>query len=221
LTSANTLKSLEKLLVSFLDQAVALKEDRLLMLEGINRLDDIARDRSLEHSLTDETGNWFAVHHNWLEGNRLKPADRSRIGAILGKIHEDISISQDESPAAAKISKEIERWLGSNKSGDRKIVLTRGPEVAPADLDGDTIALFGRKWERLTLLLADLSGDKGHLLSVLDDALKKATMQNNEEALLLSAFMIYYLKQNGYKVEPYVRRLKEAESLRKGSLQSA
>jgi len=221
LTSANNLKSLEKLLVSFLDQAVALKEDRLLMLEGINRLDDIARDRSLEHSLTDETGNWFAKHHNWLEGNRLRPADRSRIGAILGKIQEDISVSQDESPAAAKISKEIERWLGATKSGDRKIVLTRGPEVAAADLDGDTIALFGRKWERLTLLLADLSGEKGHLLSVLDDSLKKASLQNNEEALLLSAFMIYYLKQNGYKVEPYVRRLKEAESLRKESVQDA
>ena len=101
------------------------------------------------------------------------------------------------------------------------MVLTRGPEVAPGDFDGDTIALFSHRWERLTLLLADLSGGKEHLLSVLDDALKKATLQNNEEALLLSAFMIYYLKQNGYKVEPYVKRLKEAEGLRKGSVQGA
>ena len=221
MSSTNTLKSLEKLLVSFLDQTVALKEDRLLMLEGINRLDDIARNRSLKHSLTDETGNWFAEHHNWLEGNRLKPADRNHIGTILGEIQEEISISQDESPAAAKISKEIARWLGATKPGDRKMVLTRGPEVAPGDFDGDTIALFSHRWERLTLLLADLSGGKEHLLSVLDDALKKATLQNNEEALLLSAFMIYYLKQNGYKVEPYVKRLKEAEGLRKGSVQGA
>jgi hypothetical protein len=28
----------------------------------------------------------------------------------------------------------------------------------------------------------------------------------------LSAFIIYYLKQNNYKVDPYVRRLKEAEA---------
>ena len=71
------------------------------------------------------------------------------------------------------------------------------------------------------MLHADLSVGKGHLLSVLDDALKKATLQDNEEALLLSAFMIYCLKQNGYKVEPYVKRLREAEGLQKGSVQGA
>jgi hypothetical protein len=52
-----------------------------------------------------------------------------------------------------------------------------------------------------------------HVLSALDSALRSATVQRQKEALLLSGFIIYYLKQNGYKVEPYVKRLKEAERL--------
>jgi hypothetical protein len=52
-----------------------------------------------------------------------------------------------------------------------------------------------------------------HIMSALDDLLKSAYLQQNEQALLLSAFVIYYLRQKGYKVEPFVKRLKAAESL--------
>jgi hypothetical protein len=53
-------------------------------------------------------------------------------------------------------------------------------------------------------------------MSVLGDALNSAVLQKNRQALLLSALIIYYLKQNGYMVEPFVKRLKEAEHLQKG-----
>ena len=48
-------------------------------------------------------------------------------------------------------------------------------------------------------------------MSVLDEALKSAELQKNKEALILSAFIIYYLKTGGYMVDPYVMRLKQAE----------
>ena len=49
-----TLKALEVVLESFLSRAVALKEERLQVLEGINRLDDIARGVHLGDDATDE-----------------------------------------------------------------------------------------------------------------------------------------------------------------------
>ena len=137
------------------------------------------------------------------------------------KVPARVWIQAFEGRPKEKISEEIERWLAATKPGDGKFVLTRGPEVTPGEPDGDTVALFRYKWERLTQLLADISGGKEHLLSALDDALKSAALQENEEALLLSAFMIYYLKQNGYKIEPYVKRLKEAEALRRERVRGA
>jgi hypothetical protein len=216
LSRIDSLKSLEKLLVSFLEQVVSVNEERLDMLSGINRLDEIARNSDLDHNLTDEIGNWFAGHNSWLEGDQLKPTDRDRVGRILGRVGQEIDASGDQSPAARKISDEIKRWIAITGDGSGKIVLTRGAEIASDQQDEDSITRFQRQWERLSLLLADCCGGKKHLMSALDDALQSATLQENREALLLSAFMIYYLKQEGYKVEPYVRRLKKAESLRHG-----
>ena len=78
-----------------------------------------------------------------------------------------------------------------------------------------TVEQFGLVFDRIHDLFAELRGTKPHLLTVLDEALKKAELQNDKEALILSGLIIYYLKQNTYKVEPYVRRLKEAERSQK------
>jgi hypothetical protein len=231
---ANTLKSLEIVLESFLDRAVALKEKRLGVLNGINRLDDIARDVRSGQDLTDEIGGWFASHSNWLSEDSLRAADRSRIGDILGAIKSELRVSPEQSPATNKIAREIDRWDETIKGSSPKLVLKRGPETTavpaiepaveaaprtateiPADVD--TITLFDNTLERLLGLFRDLSVTKVHVLTILDDALRSADMQLNRDALLLSAFIIYYLRQNGYKVEPYVQRLKKAEALQKAS----
>lgn len=102
----------------------------------------------------------------------------------------------------------------------RKIVLKRGPEpVSESQTDPDCCTSktkFTQQWERLTNLYKDFSGNRGHLLSVLDESLISAEKQNNKDALILSAFLIYYLKQNGYKVSPYVKRLKQVERNQSG-----
>jgi len=214
LSHIETLRSLESLLVSFLERAVALKEDRLCVLDGINRLDDIAQGVFNGDDLTDQIGDWFAEHNHWLEDSRLKTADYNRMGKIFGQIKREIHASQDSSPAVMKISDEIDRW--TEKASHRKLVLKRGPEVAQAKEADNTIALFGNMLNRIDDLFADLSGSGKHLLSVLDQTLKTASLQKSNEALLLSALIIYYLKLSNYMVEPYIRRLKEAESLQKG-----
>lgn len=222
MANQQTLQRLESLLESFLDRAVVLKEDRLHVLDGINRLDDIARtDIGSSDRLTDRLGDWFADHRNWLNSNVLRPADVNRISGILTNIRKEMPTDEEASPAARKIRAEIVRWQeparemeAETTSSPRKVVLKRSPEAPtppPPTSDEDAISRFGKVLERMQALFSDFSGNKKHILSALDDSLKSARVQRNKEALLLSAFMIYFLKLHGYKVEPFVKRLKDAE----------
>jgi hypothetical protein len=95
----------------------------------------------------------------------------------------------------------------------RKITLRKGPETAVAahPSSHDSIAEFGQALKAMDAMFEAASRDRAHLMSVLGDALNSAVLQKNRQALLLSALIIYYLKQNGYMVEPFVKRLKEAE----------
>jgi len=214
-----TLKSLEVVLESFLDRAVALKEDRLRVLNGINRLDDIAREVRGNVDDADRIGGWFAAHNRWLDERALRPADRQRIDSILQHIRGELHLSDAASPATRKIATEIDRWTrpqsASPETGAPKLVLKRGTEQTPAE-PGDSVGKFRQTLNRVSRLFDDASGNKAHLMSALDDALRSAYEQRNRDALLLSATIIYYLKQNGYKVEPFVARLKRAEQLLKG-----
>ena len=219
MSRTETLRSLETVLESFLDRAVALKENRLTVLDGINRLDDLARGFEAGQDLTDEVGGWFAEHSRWLEEPGLRPGDRNRIGELLGAIRHEIGAVPDATPARNKIVREIDRWDEQLEAGPHKLTMKRGAESADSVRpdDSDTIALFASKLADIGSMHQELARNKQHLLSVLDDALKAATLQENRDALLLSAFIIYYLKLNRYKVDPYVKRLKEAERIQAGS----
>ncbi len=213
MSRTDTLKALEIVLESFLDRTVSLKEDRLRVLDGINRLDDIAMGFSNGADLTDEIGGWFAEHSRWLSEPVLRTADQRRIGEILDSIRTELGTRTEPTPAQEKIGQEIDRWEESRKG--KKLVLKRGAEETPA-AETNTITLFSNELQRISGLFTDLAGNQKHIMSVLDDALKSAVVQKNREALLLSGFIIYYLKQNRYMVEPYVKRLREAERLQQG-----
>ncbi|UCE24965.1 MAG: hypothetical protein JSU74_02640 [Candidatus Zixiibacteriota bacterium] len=216
-----TLKSLEGLLESFLARVVQRKEDRLGVMEGINRLDDIARQSSRGEDMTDDIGDWFARHNRWLTDSSLKPADVDRITGLLAQFRQQLRAPSESSPAENKIHSEIDRWSETGRKLSPKLILKRAPEArAPQPIsDPDTIGLFDKKLTRLTAVFKDTCQGKKHILSVVNDLLESARLQGNKDALILSAFIIYYLKQNGYKVEPYVKKLREAETiLAKGAL---
>lgn len=219
----DTLRSLASLLESFLERVVELREQRLAVLDGISRLDDIARQSSRGTDITDEMGEWFAHHSRWLTDNCLKPTEVGRIDGILGEIRRELRISPDSPAALRKIDAEIDRWSKTHGQGGRRLVLERPPEdeTPTRAADGDTIAMFEDKFSGLLALYKDHCGGKKHLLSVLDDLLGAAKLQKNTDALILSALVIYYLKQNGYKVEPYVRKLRAAETSLAGSAPDA
>ena len=214
-----TLIKLEAVLESFLERAVGLKESRLRVLDGINRLDDIAVEFNSPGDLAEDVGDWLAQHNEWLHAESLKPTDRGRIGNILSKIKQELANSPG-SPAQTKISSEIDRWSSPTAPKSRpnqKITLKRGPEVTVTHSDkGDTITPFAGLMDTLAGMFNDVARNQAHILSALDEALEKANLQLDKEALILSGLIIYYLKQNGYKVQPYVARLKKAEQLQAG-----
>ncbi|MFQ6008460.1 MAG: hypothetical protein ACE5K8_05845 [Candidatus Zixiibacteriota bacterium] len=212
---ADCLQTLERLLESFLERAIAAKEHRLKVLNGINRLDDIVRASKHRDDITETMGNWFAEHTSWLRENSLRKADASRINEMLTEIKDVLSTTSTSTPASDKICSEIDRWRVGIVSAKPKLVLKRGPELRGDEAE-NTLAVFEGVLKRIADLYADLSGGRPHILSVLNDTLLSAEKQMNIEALLLSALMIYYLKQNGYKVEPFVKRLKKAEGVFQG-----
>jgi hypothetical protein len=214
LSYAETLRSLEELLESFLQRALAAKETRLSVLDGIDQLDDIARQDGDAAEFPDRMGQWFAEHRRWLGEDSLRPTDMSRIGGILSEVRSRLDQLPDSPPTRAKICQEIDRWTGRLEPGGQpRLVLKRGPEESGPQPTAESIVRFDRLLKRLGAVYADLSGGKEHVLSVLDEALKAAQTQKNKEALLLSAYIIYSLKLDGYLVDPYVKRLKQAERL--------
>ncbi len=210
-------KSLEGLLEVFLDKVVQLKAERLQILEGVNRLDDIARLSGEGGDVTDEIGEWFAAHNQWLNEDVLKVGDAGRIDRILTEIKNGLTVSSGDSAASRKIESEINRWSELAGAGDGRLTLRREPEQK-IDTEIDSMVMFDNALEGARDLYHDLQGGKQHVLSVLDDALRRAVLQKNKQALILSAFMIYYLKHNGYLMEPFIKRLKEAERIQKEDL---
>lgn len=223
MSQIDTLKSLETLLESFLERVVKLKEKRLTVLDGINRLDNITQQSSQGLDITDNIGNWFATHQQWLTEKILKPADVRKINNILKELQKELNISSDSSPAKNKIISEISRWENKSNQITQKLILKRQAESkSPSDNQKeDTISLFSNTLYRLNGLFEDVAENKKHILTALNDLLKSAQAQTNKDALILSAFIIYYLKQNGYKVEPYIKKLKEAETLFKPKMFNA
>ena len=209
------LKSLEGLIESFLQNVVSRKQDRLSVLDGVNRLDDIVRLREDGTEVTDQIGNWFAEHNNWLNEKVLSSGELSRVGRMLFEIQSGLTIDDEVSPADEKIINEIKRWteITGVSQKPRKFVLRRGPEEQAGSSQPDTISKFGEYLDKLSNIYKDLSGNSKHIMSVLDSSLKSALLQKNKEALILSAYIIYYLKQNGYITGPYVKRLKKAEEI--------
>ena len=139
------LKSLEGLLETFLDKVVRLKSERLQVLEGVNRLDDIARMSGDGSDVTDEIGEWFASHNQWLQESVLKASDAGRIGRILGEIKQGLTVSSGDSAARKKIESEIDRWSQMAGKSEGRLTLKRDPELVLADVKRNLATVKGAR----------------------------------------------------------------------------
>ncbi len=220
MSKSESLRTLETLLESFLDRAVAQKEDPLTVMIGLDRLDDIARRSQETPEATVEVGDWMAENADKMRDSAIGADEAGRIKEVLAMISEEIEQTGTETQETEKIQSEIKKWQTKLEvepvqpalPSGQKLILKRGPESAAHD-DTGSVDAFTRQMHSLLNLWDGVSDGRAHIMSALDDLLDSAYLQQNQEALLLSGFIIYYLRQNGYLVEPYVKRLKAAESL--------
>ncbi len=223
-----TLKSLEGQLESLLERAIKLKQPRLKALTCLDELDDIARTLATGGQAADELGAWFGRYYPAINGatDDLRESDLRRIRTMMAELQPHLIRREHDSPAKRKLISEVAKWARpvvephteteptTPSDGRRTIVLKRNAEHPIASRpETDLSPRFTETLERVTDLYRDLEGSRAHLLSVLDNALTKAMTQKHDDAILLAATIIYSLRMRGYKVEPYVARLKRAEEL--------
>jgi len=204
LTRLETLKKLESVLERFLAGVVEIETEQIEAFRGIDTLDDIAKDSFKGRFINNQLGNWFARYGRVVDGGRLKEDEVSTIANILSEIKSGLDSSD---PETKKLSDEIERWREKGVVPKRKLVLKMKGEGAEQNIAEKFVALLKQESEHLEF---EQKGS-AHLISILDDILKSAEAKEDRMFMHLAGSVIYYLKINGYKVGPFVRRLKEIE----------
>ncbi len=210
MTRQETLYKLEAVLESFLERAATLEMTQVAQSRNIQLLGDIARDSLRGRHINNRLGDWFAHNQESLEQGRLTSRHLSAIGNFLG----DIKTGLDNAdPESARLAEEIDRWAAKGAKPVRKIVLRRAPESPEADLG----VRFDKLFEDGKAQMEYYREKKMHLLTMLDDLLKSAEAKSDLMYLHLAASIIYFLKVTGYKIDPYVKRLKTIEKARLGT----
>jgi hypothetical protein len=179
-------------------------------IREITFLDDIARESFRGRYINSRLGNWFANNNTLLEGGRLRDTDITAIGNLLG----DIKSGLDETdPESKKLAEEIDHWRIKGVVPGRKLILKM-----KGDTDEPTISeKFAEILKREAEFFENYQDNKKHLLTILDDILKSADAKEDEIYIHLAGAAIYFLKMNGYKVGPFVKRLKEIEESKLGN----
>jgi len=202
-----TLKNLEEILQQFLTSVAKLESEQIETLRTISSLDDIARDSLRGRYVNNRLGDWMAKNRMMVDEGRLKKTSISAVGNLLSDIKNGLDVTDPESK---KLADEIGSWFARGVVPGRKLVLSRPPENADPNLTDRFAGLVRRELEEIGYYRE--KGD--HILSMLDDVLKSAEAKNDPIYLHLAGSIIYYLRNGGYKIEPYVKRLKSLEKNR-------
>ncbi|SYZ74503.1 hypothetical protein TRIP_C90131 [Candidatus Zixiibacteriota bacterium] len=204
-----TLKKLETTLENFLRQAVEAETARLEHFQSIDTLDDIARDSMKGRFINNRLGNWFARNKGLLDIKDMKEFEISSIANLLNEIQSGMDRSDTETD---KLADEIEHWKEQGIVPKRRLILKGKAESDQPNITEKFLEMLKKEAEFL-----EYEPNKGeHLLTILDDVLKSAEAKEDPMYIHLAASMIYFMRMNGYKVGPFVKRLKEIEQAKSG-----
>lgn len=200
----NTLKRLESTLQRFLTTMAGMEAEQIETLSSINILDDIARDSLKGRYVNNRLGSWMAKNRVLVSEGRFRKTSISAVGNLLNDIKSGLDRTDPESK---KLFDEIDSWFSKGVVPGRRVVLSRPPEISEQDLTDQYLELIKNEVEQITYYKEQ--GD--HILSMLDDILKSASAKTDPLYLHMAGSIIYYLKNKGYKIEPYVRKLRFLE----------
>lgn len=194
---------------NFLGRVVELEINNLNTVSRIDSLDEIARLSLKGRLVNQQLGNWFARNRDYLDSGRLKETETETIANLLCEIKKGLDSSDPES---RKLADEIERWKEKGVVPKRKLILKMKSPAGGMSITEKFADYLGRGKE----ILEREDYSQEHLLSILDDILKSAEAKEDHIYIHLAGSIIYFLRMNGYKVSPYVKRLKQIEKERLG-----
>ena len=203
MTRSELLDRMEGSLTRLVEGMLAEKNESIDFLAELDRLDDIAIDLRNGAEIGQRLTRFFAENQGWMNDKSLASSQKSRAGILFKEIGEILSSRPDEE--AIKLGREAEEW--SRMLGVKPLRLTLKAPQEQASLSDRFHALLRRESEELNMLLAE----REHLMTCLDDLLSSAELKQDRMHHHLAASLIYFLKQEGYKVEPYVRRLRRIQ----------
>lgn len=208
MTRSELLDRLEGSLTRLVEGMLADKGRSLTFLTQLDRLDDIGIDMTRGVDVDARLAGFFADNGAWLTDNDLTAAQKGRAGTLLEEIRAMLAARPDEE--GQKLEREADEW--SRLLGIRPQRLTLKALREEASLSDRFHALLRREADEVNMLLSE----REHLMTCLDDVLSSAELKRDRMHHHLAASLIYFLKLEGYKVEPYVRRLRRISDLLEG-----
>jgi hypothetical protein len=225
------LLSLKKSMDDFLERAVKKEEEEWEVDQKVSALENIVLGKTRDFWQIKDR---FKGMELWLknEGEELnsKPFKKNQIQRVIECI-ERMKVYW-EMIGGEKFYQDGERTLKQANLFIRENLRRRGWEYTPLglvdfvqldesllnlkeeirNLDHDDTDLKNKYQKALSYQL-DLMDyfykPKDHLLTILDYELKTLEMKTTKEDEFFTASLIYYLRQNRYKVEPYLERFRK------------
>jgi len=204
MTDLKTIERLETRLTHLIESQLTRKKDQIDFLLGLNRIDDLLVDHERGRGVTSDVAGFLAEYRSRLRSETMTAAQRRRLGDFLSELFQRLRDSHDGD--SAKLADEIKEWISSLGEGGFRLILKKPQEQAPL-ADRFQACL---RWE--TEEMAALAAMHDHLLSCLDDVLKSAEVKVDPMYRHLAASMIYFLQMEGYKVDPYLKRLRRIQT---------
>lgn len=194
------IERLESRLKQLIEGTLEQKKDQIAFLSALSRVDDLVAAFDRGESITEDLTAFLDKYRSSLRNESLSDSQRKRFGDFLSELMQ--RIRQREDGDCQKLAGEFRQWLHDLGGGGFRITLKRPAEQI--SLAEKFQSLLRRETVEFEALLAQ----REHLLSCLDDALKSAESKTDRMYRHLAASMIFFLQMEGYKVEPYLERLR-------------
>lgn len=193
-------------LEALVEGVLAEKKDQIDFMIGLNLLDDVLADLNRGREIADKLAIFIGRHRYWIQSDFLNGNQKERLSRILMPLCHALQTHDD--PDNVKLREELGEWLRFLGHKSFKLILkSPGEEIS---LSSRFSLLLKRETEELDSLLSR----HDHLMTCLDDLLKSAECKEDKLYQHLSASLIYFLKREGYKVDPYVKRLRQTQEKR-------
>ncbi len=199
-----TIERMESRLTQLVDGLLARKSDKIGFLVGLNRLDDILLENQQGRPINDSVMQFLSDYRLWREPDSLDAGQRKRLGGFLVDLQQNLSNKHDAD--SLKLADEVKDWLLGLGDGTFRLTLKRPKEQV--SLIEKYRMMISRESEELEMLLNRYD----HLLTCLDDILKSAEAKTDPMYRHMAASIIYFLQLEGYKVDPYVKRLRHIKA---------